>query len=259
MRVFAVSDIHADYQENLKWVVDISKQEYQEDVLIVAGDVSDSLLVLEHIFVLLLERFRVVLFVPGNHDLWVVRDGALNSLEKFHAVMELAKKLGVVTSPYRIGDTEIFPLLSWYDYSFGAPSNALRSIWADYHACTWPNQITDYDLSRYFDGQNDCYHSEYRPKIITFSHFLPRIDIMPSYIPNRYRQLYPVFGSDRTDLQIRRLSSKMHIYGHSHLNRDVVIEGVRYINNAFAYPRETNIALKALLKVSDVNFGYFDK
>jgi hypothetical protein len=36
------------------------------------------------------------------------------------------------------------------------------------------------------------------------------------------------------------------VYGHSHVNRDVAIDGVTYINNAFGYPRETRITAKAL-------------
>ena len=41
----------------------------------------------------------------------------------------------------------------------------------------------------------------------------------------------------------------MHIYGHSHVNRCVTIEGVTYVNNAFAYPHELRIASKQLLCV----------
>ena len=42
MRVFALSDIHIDYSENAKWIANLSVTEYQDDVLIVAGDVSDT-------------------------------------------------------------------------------------------------------------------------------------------------------------------------------------------------------------------------
>ena len=30
------------------------------------------------------------------------------------------------------------PLLGWYDYSFGEPSEALRDMWMDFRACRWP-------------------------------------------------------------------------------------------------------------------------
>jgi hypothetical protein len=34
MRVFALSDIHVDYDVNAKWVADLSIAEYQDDALI---------------------------------------------------------------------------------------------------------------------------------------------------------------------------------------------------------------------------------
>ncbi|MEW8406943.1 MAG: hypothetical protein AB2688_19615, partial [Candidatus Thiodiazotropha taylori] len=84
---------------------------------------------------------------------------------------------------------------------------------------------------------------------ITFSHFLPRIDVMPNFIPHRFRDIYPVLGSPHLDTQIRALNSEIHIYGHSHVNRAVKIKGVRYINNAFGYPSETRIAAKRLMEI----------
>jgi Icc-related predicted phosphoesterase len=46
MRVFAVSDLHVDYEVNVLWIESISLTDYQGDVLLVAGDVSNSLLLL---------------------------------------------------------------------------------------------------------------------------------------------------------------------------------------------------------------------
>ena len=40
MRVFALSDIHVDYLENLNWILQLSADEYQQDILVLAGDVS---------------------------------------------------------------------------------------------------------------------------------------------------------------------------------------------------------------------------
>ena len=41
MRVFALSDIHIDYNANAKWIESLSVAEYKDDVLILAGDVTD--------------------------------------------------------------------------------------------------------------------------------------------------------------------------------------------------------------------------
>ena len=41
--VYAMSDLHTDHEENLNWVKSLSVHDFSQDVLIVAGDVSDSL------------------------------------------------------------------------------------------------------------------------------------------------------------------------------------------------------------------------
>ncbi|MEQ8953916.1 MAG: metallophosphoesterase family protein [Gammaproteobacteria bacterium] len=69
---------------------------------------------------------------------------------------------------------------------------------------------------------------------------------MPKSIPSNRRTVYPVLGSKRLGDQVKRLQSSIHVYGHSHVNQSVEIEGTRYINNAFAYPSENRIARKAL-------------
>jgi Icc-related predicted phosphoesterase len=87
--------------------------------------------------------------------------------------------------------------------------------------------------------------------VISYSHFLPRIDLVPSYVPTRHRVLDPVLGSVRIEQQLRRLQPDIHVYGHSHINRSLKIDGVRYINNAYGYPQEDVIAAKRLLCIHE--------
>ena len=53
MRVFALSDLHADFPPNLSWIHSLSSDEYRNDFLILAGDVSDLPVRLEVVFVIL--------------------------------------------------------------------------------------------------------------------------------------------------------------------------------------------------------------
>jgi hypothetical protein len=46
-----------------------------------------------------------------------------------------------------------------------------------------------------------------------------------------------VAGALALDRQIRGLNAMIHVFGHSHINFDQEIEGVRYILHAFDYPR----------------------
>lgn len=52
---------------------DLSNNAYKDDVLILAGDISDDQAVLRSTFQLAVQKFGHVFFVPGNHDLWVRR------------------------------------------------------------------------------------------------------------------------------------------------------------------------------------------
>ncbi|WP_136658824.1 metallophosphoesterase [Nitratireductor sp. XY-223] len=250
MRVFAISDLHVDYRENGRWVDALSLADFTDDTLILAGDLSDSLDRIEKNLALLSTRFRQVLYVPGNHDLWVLRDkGIADSHEKFRHVQKAVRNGGASMQPVDCGKASIIPLLSWYDYSFGQPSDELRRRWMDFRACRWPDGSGDRDVAQHFIALNEPVPRPSRPVVITFSHFMPRIDLMPSFAPPRARMLFPVLGTELLDEQIRRAGASIHIYGHSHINRRTVRDGVLYVNNAFGYPNESRFTAKKLLRI----------
>lgn len=252
MRILALSDLHIDYEENAKWVANLSCAEYQDDVLILAGDVTDARQLLDWCLTTLAKRFHKVLFVPGNHDLWVVReDRKKNSLQKFNDVCGVVESSGASMQAFCERDVSIIPVLGWYDYSFGEPSEELKSIWMDYRACRWPSGFTEKEVAAHFEAFNNKQVSQAGGQVITYSHFLPRIDLMPGFIPNAKKLLYPILGSVQLDLQLRQFNPNIHVYGHSHVNHQVKIDGVSYINNAFGYPSETGIASKRLMCIHE--------
>jgi hypothetical protein len=219
-------------------------------VLLLAGDLTDDISLLQRCLSTLSARFRKVLFVPGNHDLWVLRDPhTKDSLEKFNQVSQAAESCGASMSPFKDGAITVVPLLGWYDYSFGSPSDEFKSMWMDFYACRWPSGFGVRQIAAHFAAINDRHAVAVDATVITFSHFLPRIDVMPAFIPTSKRQLYPILGSTIIERQLRALKSCLHVYGHSHVNRRVTLEGVSYINNAFGYPQEAHIAAKELLCV----------
>lgn len=252
MRVFALSDIHVDYDSNARWVENLSTADYRDDVLILAGDVSDRLSALSRCLHQFARRFGQVLFVPGNHDLWVLRDTpGKTSFDKFREVAVVAEDAGVSMQPFLHGSLYIVPLFSWYDYTFGAPSDTLRAAWMDFVACRWPDGFHAEEISLHFGALNQTWVPEGVERVVTFSHFVPRIDLLPSSLPAEHRMLFPVLGSTHIDTQLRRLKSQMHVYGHSHINRQRLIDGVIYINNAFGYPHEDRITAKRLTAILD--------
>jgi len=106
-------------------------------------------------------------------------------------------------------------------------------------------------VSNYFLGLNRERLDTVNDVVISFSHFLPRIDVMPDQIPSKRRIVYPVLGSTALGEQIASLAPTIHIYGHSHVNRSIELDATRFVNNAFAYPSEDRIARKIMHCVLD--------
>ncbi len=253
LRVFAVSDIHVDYDVNVQWVRNLSRLDYRDDLLILAGDVTHRLSQLASCLNELAIRFAKVLFVPGNHDVWVLGEAPeRTSLQKFADVAAIVERNGASMQPHWRGDVLFAPLLSWYDYSFGQPSADLYDVWMDYRACRWPAGFGPQEVASHFMDRNLLTPARSAAKVITFSHFLPRIDLIPVHVSSRHRFLDPVLGSTRIDEQLRQLGSSMHVYGHSHINRRIDIDGVTYINNALGYPGEERITARRLLCIDEL-------
>ncbi|MBV9775286.1 MAG: metallophosphoesterase [Gemmatimonadetes bacterium] len=238
MRVYAVSDLHTDFRDNLALVEQLPLGEHRDDALIVAGDIADSLDTIEATLALLRSRFREVFYVTGNHELWVRAESG-DSVEKFARILRLCDTMGVRTRPHRLDDAWVVPLFSWYDAEFDTYRDAETKdmeAWADFHFCRWPAGMES--QCAYFLEMNRAHLREYDAPVLSFSHFLPRRDLLPPAKYLRFRGLPLVAGCAGLDAQVRALGARIHVFGHSHINADREIEGVRYVQNALRYPRD---------------------
>ncbi len=224
MRVLAVSDLHVDYPCNLAWVKNLSATDYRDDIIIVAGDVTHKMSLLEETLVALKAKFRDVFFTPGNHDLWVDSSSpssspsASTSFSKLNDLLDLCERIGVVTRAKKIEGTPVWiaPIFSWYHASWDREADwpgALppRKVMADFRACKWPDHLSPHDdsLAREFDRLNESLQDlgnletvldlerdsafECDPICITFSHFVPRNELIPekSRLFYKVRATYP--------------------------------------------------------------------
>lgn len=248
MRIFAVSDLHTDFKANRQLLDELTRAGYGRDALLVAGDIADRLEVVEETLALLVSRFARVFYTPGNHETWV-RSDANDSVEKLGKVIALSERLGVQTGPAKAGDVWVVPLFSWYEPQFDADARDERELegWADFYFCKWPPGMAS--VSEYFRGLNAGRLGRYEGEVITLSHFLPRRDLLPPADDLRFKSLPKVSGSAWLEAQLRTLNPKVHVFGHTHINCDRVIEGVRYVQNALRYPRERGTADSASLKM----------
>ncbi|CAD5176286.1 unnamed protein product [Musa acuminata subsp. malaccensis] len=205
MRVFVLSDLHTDYKENMEWVRRLSTVWYKKDVLIVAGDVSETYKNFVFTMAELKQRFDSVFYVPGNHDLWCRREGGkfMDSVEKLNALLDACSKLGIETSPRIVGDVGIIPLFSWYHKSFDTEKDisgiripSLEMACKDFHSCKCPLQLANGDvaLAHFFDIMNEKNHNLFEEirktscHLITFSHFVPRYVQSPLAYPRERKR-----------------------------------------------------------------------
>jgi len=274
MKVYAVSDLHIDYKENKEWCDNISDADHQNDVIIIAGDVSHDIKKLEETLLLFRRKFDAVFYVPGNHELWV-RDAdpsIRNSIEKFEQILSLCKRIGVHVSPCKIGNHKkvwVVPLFAWYhenldssdddDYDDEKTKDTLRG-WTDFIMCKWPTNFIQHSLNPhhgprtasnhhhqtvspkdYFASLNAPHMHPYDAPVISFSHFVPRRDLLPPkeflFIPF----LPKVSGSLEIEKQLRQINSTIHVFGHTHIQCHNTKDGVYYVQNALAYPRERKL------------------
>ena len=299
-RVFACSDLHVDYRENWRWVEQLCDRSYQDDALIIAGDVTDDLEKLRNTLRVLQSKFAHVFYVPGNHDLWL-RTGLKSwkvaplsplsppppppddSLAKLDQILALCADLGVHTSPRRLRGVWIVPLLAWYHASFDSEPDItgwagippIEDALMDYQLVKFPAGLSardgDETAAAYFDELNErlandallaagggvdettgasggawqrlCAaiakgREEHHEGVISFSHFLPRIELNPEkrflYLPT----LSKAVGSDYLKRRVAQLRPDLHVFGHTHFGWDSTIDDVRYVQIPLCYPQE---------------------
>lgn len=233
MRVYAISDLHTDIRANREALARAPLSGHGGDVLIVAGDIADSTAVLRDTLELLASRFREVFFVPGNHELWV-RGEPRDSVDKFREVLRVCGQAGVRTGPARVGGAWVVPLFSWYHPSFDVRGEGAvdeLEAWADRYFCRWPAEAERPD--RFFLAMNEPNLHPYDGPVISFSHFVPRTELVPPVRWLRFKGLPLVAGTTEIDDQIRRIGSRVHVFGHTHIPADREIAGVRYVQNYF--------------------------
>jgi len=102
-RLLAISDLHLSYEVNRQALIELLP--HPGDWLILAGDVGDTPEHLEFALAALAPKFRQVVWVPGNHDLWTLpgQARALRGVALYEHLVELCRSYGVLTpeDPYR--------------------------------------------------------------------------------------------------------------------------------------------------------------
>ncbi|HKS98445.1 MAG TPA: metallophosphoesterase [Rugosimonospora sp.] len=255
-RLLAISDLHVGYPENRE-IVERLRPDSDEDWLLVAGDVGERVADIEWTLRTLGDRYARVVWAPGNHELWTPRDDPvrLRGVARYEHLVALCRELGVVTpeDPYPVwrgpgGPVTVVPLFLLYDYSF-RPDGAATSeegLALAYAAGVVCNDEYLLHPDPYPSRQAWCW--------ARLAYTRERLDALdparPTVLVNHFPLVreptrvlrYPEFaqwcGTAQTADWHTRYRAACVVYGHLHIPRTIVCDGVPFEEVSLGYPRE---------------------
>lgn len=225
-------------------------------VLVIAGDISNNMMVTKKVIEAAAEVYEYVVVVEGNHDHYendmTVDDGAA-LLTKLVAhctnVFHVKHDTGLL-----LDGVAFFGATGWYDFKAyenqGISDFTARQAWKtysndsrypDFGAKSPESLATEQAINLAAQVKLASIDDEVK-SIVVATHMSPRGDIMewksnqpvwnaltPSYVNTALSQ---VLDADENH------KIRYWIYGHTHTRKMTEINGVIYANNARGYPRE---------------------
>ncbi|MGW9554689.1 metallophosphoesterase family protein [Nocardiopsis sp. NPDC055551] len=255
-RLFAVSDLHVSHPEN-RDIVDQLTPSTEGDWLIVAGDVGEVFADIERVLGTLAARFARVIWVPGNHELWTHPSDPiqLRGEARYRALVDMCRHLGVLTpeDPYPVwtgdgGPAQVVPLFLLYDYSFLAPGTDSKEsslalakekgvVCTDeflLHPDPYPTREA-WCAARVRESERRLALCDIDTPKILVNHY-PLVEDPTRVL--RYSEFAQWCGTVRTAEWHLRPDVTAVVYGHLHIPRKTVHDGVPFREVSLGYPRE---------------------
>ena len=258
MRLLAISDLHVRAPGTRAFIESLPSS--ADDWLILGGDIGESEDDLRFVLETLAPRFARLVWVPGNHDLWSLPTNPpaaapTRGVARYESLIALCRSFGALTpeDPFVRwpGDgppTVIAPLFTLYDYTF-RPAH-LRSkeealAWAAEEdiVCTdevllHPDphgSIDAWSAARVAltEARLDEIPDEMRTVLIAHFPLRQAHAVLPA-VP----RFTPWCGTVRTDDWHRRFRARAVVFGHLHIRRDFVDDGVPFHEVSLGYPRQ---------------------
>ncbi|CAJ1356702.1 unnamed protein product [Effrenium voratum] len=271
---YCISDVHVELKDNMEWLRHLPR--FEDAALIVAGDLGVSLMQVKHALELFKEKFEHVFYCFGNHEAWCHKSAGdeelgkdvVDSFDKLERLRAVCSQLEVFTSAQLLHGVWVVPVFGWYHKSWDTepPLQVPRGqelahvplpgekFATDTAACKWRGMANaSVELAGLLDKQNELWGSwplpvelienlrkprADRAPVISFSHFLPRLELMPEkrflFTPN----LTQIVGSDFIRDRVMQLQPDLHIFGHSHFPWDMTLDNVRYKSWPLGTPAE---------------------
>lgn len=267
-KLWAISDVHVGYPANRAALLGIKAR--PNDWLILAGDVGETEEHLRYAFDVLGPKFKKLVWVPGNHELWTT-DGdpcQLRGHERYLHWVQVCRAQGVLCpeDPYPVVDfcgqkVTVAPLFCLYDYSFRPPDISREAAlgWArdeglvcadEYYLHPAPYPTRDAWCHALVDAAQA--RLEALPKdarTVLINHFPLRADLV--FIP-RVPRFSIWCGTTRTTDWHRRFNAVAVVSGHLHFRSTRLRDGVRFEEVSLGYPKQWAASLGADAMVREI-------
>ncbi|MEV5572135.1 metallophosphoesterase [Spirillospora sp. NPDC052269] len=254
--LLAISDLHVGHATNREHLESLAPDD-PDDWLIVAGDVAERAGDVAWALATLAERYATVVWTPGNHELWTPRNDPdqRRGEERYLHLVDVCRGLGVHTpeDPFPIwngagGPVQLAPLFLLYDYSFrpdGASTKdeALEIAYQSGIICTdeyllhpdpYPTR-DDWCRARLAYSEDRLAHRGSDLPTVLINHW-PLVREPTRVL--RYPEFAQWCGTDRTADWHLKYEAAAVVYGHLHIPRTTVYDGVRFEEVSVGYPRE---------------------
>lgn len=243
MKIGVLSDLHIDMNEKKLEI----GQKYDRlladllynneiDLLLLAGDISsdyhDSLKFLDQMAE---HDVSKILFVPGNHDFWSIRNGEINTKEIYKAFQD--RKESPVSNPFIINDqTAIVGNPGWYDYGFASDKYSTEEFenkklkvggWNDRLFVHWnePDQVVAQQMLDQIENDIQLVGDR---EIILMTHLVTHPQFVVP-LPNRIYDYYNAFlGAKSYNNLYEKYPIKHSIMGHVHFRKTLYENAIHY-------------------------------
>jgi putative phosphoesterase len=256
MKIGVISDLHIDVtplnRRILPYIIEAAESA-ELDVFILAGDLSPDLLELSKILIAFTESSLNCpkLFVPGNHDIWVINPSHVTSEQKYRVISEICRECdfhSLVASPFAVNGVGFCGTIGWYDYSFRQEKYKISearyeskqlsgSVWNDLNYAKWGG--ADAAVAHRFED-------DLQRQIDTIKESVSQVIVVTHHIPFqacvRYRGKLPsdffsaFMGSQGLgEICLKEPLVTHALFGHTHFPIQQQVEGVTAICSPIGY------------------------
>lgn len=212
-------------------------------ILILAGDISSSIIQLVSFIKVLEQKYKKIIYVPGNHEYykhdyheWNTQVDKLFSENLSNTIYSLGE-----VKTFVIDDTKFIFGTLWSDGGKTLEEKLkVESALNDFRLIKYDNRtFSVHDMIKIHKAQKRKIVSELKKhrsgKTIVITHHMPSYELCHPRFGNT---INGGFASNCSKLLKSEYAPDFWIYGHTHDTGDIILESTRCIANPKGYPNE---------------------